>query len=113
MGFSGSPMSSVKRKMYFSTELGFVACVCYGNSAVAKFKVKSSVFYFLNKDYQQVLHMCFPFPWGSAGDVFHHLMKQSVFKASELCSSLSTSSSTIAYQCTNMWTCFCSLMWSE
>lgn len=64
MGFSGSPMSSVKRKMYFSTELGFVACVCYGNSAVAKFKVKSSVFYFLNKNYQQVLHMCFPFPWG-------------------------------------------------
>lgn len=49
MGFLGSPMSSVKRKMYFSTELGFVACVCYGNSAVAKFKVKSSVFYFFKQ----------------------------------------------------------------
>lgn len=30
VGFLGSPRSSVKRKMYFSSELGFVACVCYG-----------------------------------------------------------------------------------
>lgn len=37
VGFSGSPESSVKRKMYFSSELGFVACVCCGKSAVAKF----------------------------------------------------------------------------
>lgn len=37
VGFLGSPRSSVKRKMYFSSELGFVAFVCYEKSAVAKF----------------------------------------------------------------------------
>lgn len=110
VGFSGSPTSTVKRKMYFSSELGFVACVCYGKSTVAKFQVKSSMFYFSNKNLptgsEYVLSLFMGLSWGCLLS-FDEIV--TVFKASELYNSLLSSSSTIAYQCTNTWTCFCSL----